>query len=191
MNKEEKFKIWDATFPSVSEVKEYLDRICGTTPLPLVFKTDNGKFLFDNQIRDFPFVGVLIENMIFYAKGFSSRDRYEENGCTLLYHNLSVKDIDNWIKQNIDAFAPNAHPVYENNAVLLYKHQDELRQTAEILEYHQAFKKDLRLPKLHQKLIPWFQEKPTSTDAYHIDGMTRASYFLESFGDFWICSKKS
>ena len=191
MNKEEKFKIWDATAPTVSEVREYLDRICGTTPLPLVFKTEDGKLLFDNQIRDYPFVGILIENMIFYAKGFSNRDRYDENGCTLLYHNLSVQDVENWVKQNIDAFAPDAHPVYENNAVLLYKHQDELRQTAEILEYHKPFKQDLRLPKLHKSLIPWFEEGTSSTTVYHIDGETRSSYFLESFGDLWVCSKKS
>ncbi len=186
MNKEEKFKIWDATNPSILEVKEYLNRISAITPLQLVFKTQDGTLIFDNHIRNLPFIGVLIENIIFYAKGFSNQD-----GCDLESHDLTVGDINNWIKQNIDAFAPNAHLAYENNAVLLYLHQDELRQIAEIFHYHQTFKKDLRLPKLHNRLIPWFKEKPNSTDAYHIDGITRASYFLEHFGDFWICSKKS
>lgn len=37
MTQDEKFAIWDATHPEVKEVREYLDRLCGKTPLPLVY----------------------------------------------------------------------------------------------------------------------------------------------------------
>ena len=191
MRKEEKFKIWDATSPDVSEVREYLDRLCGTTPLPLVFKAEDGKFLYDNQIHNLPFVGILIEDTIFYARGFSNRDRYDKNSCSLLYRDLSVGDIENWIKQNIDTFASDAHPVYEQDAVLLHKHRDKLLQTIKILDYHRISGKDMRLPKLHDTLIPWVKKNPSSISVYHLDGMTRTSFFLEVFGDLWVCSKKS
>ncbi len=69
MKKHEKFKVFDACQPTVSEVKEYLERISGEAPFNLIFVKDGKKNITNKLKKDLgELEGVIIDRTIFYTK---------------------------------------------------------------------------------------------------------------------------
>lgn len=176
MNLQEKFKIWDATSPTVTEVKAYLNRLCGKTPLTLVYKRPDGKVLRTDKVEtDKKFIGIMIEDTVFFARGFTRADITEEQ------KDVCAADIRAWTKVNPE-FPPFSYPVTETECLLLAAHREELDTTVECLAWH-----NLSMPRFSKNLgVGWLCEE--NTDCRHEDGDTCLSRYLEMYGDIWICN---
>ena len=184
MKTEEKFKIWDATNPTIGEVEAYLALLCGNTPLQLVYKTADNKFLFVNEvIPKANFIGIVVKDMVLFARGFSKSD------IPLGKQDLSVQFICKWIRAT-PLYSENAHPIYENDVKLLYNNFNDFLTTMKILSYHKV-----KMPEIkYYDEIAWVKA-PTdenSKDYFctHDDGGARLDYYLEMYGDILICSPK-
>lgn len=184
MKTEEKFKIWDATSPSISEVEAYLDRLCGKTPLQLIYKTTDNKFLYVNEvIANGNFIGIVINDMVLYAKSFNKQDIPPGK------QDLAVKFICRWIAAN-PLYSENAHPVYKNDVRLLEGNFNDFITTMKILKYHKV-----KIPEIkYYDMIAWVKPATdeNSNDYFcsHDDGGARLDHYLEMYGDILICSPK-
>lgn len=185
MDTNEKFKIWDATEPQVSEVRAYLDRICGKTPAQLVYKNEDGTFSYtDTVCKERPLIGVLYYGTVFYLRAFCNQDLYDEtDGNFSCEKSVHVGNVNDWISKN-DFFAPEAHIVYESDYRRISGHGEEFWTTLEILEYHQ-----LLMPGFKRSFY-WFSEAPEDGRIYDDEWQGYMSNHLKSGGVFWICSPK-
>lgn len=175
MNKEEKFKVWDATNPKVRDVKEYLARLCQKASVPLVYKNTDGQFVYTKQfIPGGAFVGIMLGSTIFFSKGFRKEDIPEGKDI------IRIQDIYDWVQKS--GFYPqHARPLTKDDARLLDVHGKQFRNTLDILEYHELF-----MPEFFHEIV-WLDtisgEELCSGWSYtfHINS------YLESGGHIWIC----
>lgn len=182
MTQEEKFKIWDATSPEIREVKEYLNRLCGQTPLKLVFRNAEQKPVCSNTIlADHTFVGILVSKTVFFARGYTVKEVSKDPSGEL--KEVFAKDIFQWV-QNNPLFPPNSRPILENDRRLLAHYAKDLHNTLEILKYH-----NLKMPYFRHE-IGWLQGNDESVSVLHFDGSTRLNYYLAGYGDIWICNSE-
>ena len=188
MKTEEKFKIWDATEPSIPEIRDYLNRICGKAPLTLVYKNTDGTLKYCHEVLNEPFVGIMIEDIIFYAKGFENKDMYDEN-CKLVWPDISVENVNKWLSQNSQLFPTKPHLLNKRDALLLSTKQKDLNLTLQILDYHHSKNSSLKMPKFRYS-VGWHDSNRYSTSVFYANGSTTMKRYLEEYGDFWFCSDK-
>ena len=184
MKRDELFRIWDATNPTFDDIKAYLDRFCGTTPLELAFKDKNGNIFYQNTIdKNSVFLGVVVDGTIFYSRGFTQDDMYHKDGVSLRYEDLSVGDVTAWIRET-DIFPKTAHLVREVDCAKLEANRQDFTTTVKILKHH-----GIEMPKFC-RYIYWFNtEYLSSTTAHYWDGHCTMQYYLDK-DDYWICSNK-
>lgn len=179
MKQEEKFKIWDATEPTVAEVKEYLNRLCGQTPLQLVFRNQKKELVYsDTILTDHTFVGILVSQTIFFARGYTAEDAAKDEQGEL--KEVYAKDVFSWVENN-PLFPPNSRPLLKSDRELLSHYDKELLNTLAILEYHR-----LKMP-YYRYDIGWLEGNDDSVFLTDNNGETRLNYFLQCYGDIWIC----
>ncbi len=184
MKRDELFRIWDATNPTFDDIKAYLDRFCGTTPLELAFKDKNGNIFYQNTIdKNSVFLGIVVDGTIFYSRGFTKDDMYHKDGVSLQYEDLSVGDVTAWIKKA--AFFPQtAHLVSEVDRQKLDRNWHDFMTTVKILKHH-----GIEMPKFVSEIF-WFNtDNPNSCFAHDSDGNCKMQYYLDK-EDYWICSVK-
>lgn len=182
MTQEEKFKIWDATSPQITEVKEYLNRLCGKAPLQLVFRSPQKELVYSYQIlAEHTFVGILVSQTIFFAKGYTVEDAKKEKKGEL--KEVYAKDVFNWVENN-PLFPPNSRPLLKRDRQLLSHYNKELLNTLAVLEYHR-----LKMP-YYRYDIGWLEGNNDSIVLIDNNGETRLNYFLQCYGDIWICNSE-
>ena len=180
MTQEEKFKIWDATSPEIREVKEYLNRLCGQTPLQLVFRNAGQTPVCSNTIlAAHTFVGILVSKTVFFARGYTVKE--VAKGERGVLKEVFAKDIFQWV-QNNPLFPPNSRPMLEKDRRLLDHYAKDLYNTLEILKYH-----NLQMPYFRHE-IGWLQGNDDSVFVSYSDGETRLNCYLAGYGDIWICN---
>ena len=184
MKRDELFRIWDATNPTIDDINAYLDRFCGTTPLELAFKDKNGNIFYQNTIdKDAAFIGIVVNGTIFYSRGFTKDDMYLKDGISLRYEDLSVGDVSKWIKEAA-IFPQTAHLVRGIDRGTLDRNWHDFITTVKILKHH-----GIEMPKFNREIF-WFDvEHPESITAHDSDGHCRMQYYLDR-DDYWICSDK-
>jgi len=185
MTQKEKFEVWDATHPEVKEVRAYLDRLCGKTPLPLVYlyQEENSSKVVTDVLPDEKdhLVGILLnEKTVLYLKAFTKNDFYSLYDRDSVYDAIE-QDINSWIKKQFTVL-PNAHAATKQDIELLYKKEANILTTMEILDYH-----GIKLPRW--KYLGWLNKG--AHDIEDSEGVTRIYYFLESDGDLLVFSDYS
>ena len=185
MTKEEKFAIWDATHPEVCEVRAYLDRLCGTTPLPLVFATKDGykvtkDFFADKMQETSNLVGILLnENTVLHLEAFSKEDCNQLmksfSGCV-----LREGDINAWIKGKFTDFS-GIRVATEHDIKLLDKKRADVLTTFDILGYH-----GVKLPKPCWECLGWLRINDSTVQYW--DGGAEIYHYLKTYGDLLIFS---
>lgn len=182
MTQEEKIKIWDATEPTIAEVKEYLKRLCGQTPLQLVFRNQKKELVYSNTIlTDHTFVGILVSQTIFFAQGYTVNElKKEENGEL---KEVYAKDVFNWVENN-PLFPPNSRPLLKSDRQLLSYYKQDFLNTLEILEYHRV-----KMP-YYRYDIGWLEGNNDSRVLLDNNGETLLNYFLQCYGDIWVCNSE-
>ena len=160
MKRDELFRIWDATNPTFDDIKAYLDHFCGTTPLELAFKDKNGNIFYQNMIdKDSSFIGIVVNDTIFYSRGFTKNDMYHKDGVSLRYEDLSVGDVTEWIKE-VAILPQTAHLVREIDCAKLDTNWQKFITTIKILKHH-----GIEMPKFNREIF-WFDvEYPKSITA--------------------------
>ena len=184
MTKEEKFAIWDVTHPEVKEVRAYLDRLCGKTPLPLVYLSEetHQRVITDvlPEEKDH-LIGILLnENTVLYLKAFT-KDDFKSLYDRVSVNNATEQDISAWVERQFTTL-PNARAATEQDIELLYKKGERVLTTMEILDYH-----GIKLPRW--KYLGWLNKG--SYEIEDSEGSARIYYFLEDDGDLLIFSDYS
>lgn len=184
MTQQEKFEIWDATHPEVKEVRAYLDRICGKTPLPLLYlypKEVDRKITQDVLVEEKDrLVGILLnENTVVYLRALTKDD------ISSLYEGDAVwsvtdKEIKAWVKNHFTDL-PNVRAATEKDIKLLSLKRSAFSVTLDILQYH-----GLNVPRPSFTHLGWI--KDNSYVIKHWEGETRIFYYLESSGDLLVFS---
>lgn len=183
MNRNEKFAVWDATHPQIAEVKAYLDRLCGKTPLNLVYK-DGNDLIVNNQIKPKQLkqlVGILLDDeTVLHLRAFTYDDAKPlldgDSG------NISTRMVVAWVSSQMATFS-NARPAQEADIKLLDRHKDKLKTTLEVLDYH-----GVKLPKFGKNGQVWLSTNPDSVFCKHWNGEGRLEYYLQWFCDILIFS---
>ena len=185
MTQDEKFAIWDATHPEVKEVRAYLDRLCGKTPLPLVYlypKEHYSRVVTDvlPEEKDH-LAGILLnENTVLYLKAFTKKDfksLFDKDSVD----NATEQCISAWVKSQFSTL-PNARAATKQDIELLYKKGERVLTTMEILDYH-----GIKLPRW--KYLGWLNKG--SYEIEDSEGSARIYHFLEVYGDLLIFSDYS
>ncbi len=184
MTREEIFRIFDAVQPSIEDLNAYLDALCGKTPLKLAYDVNGARVYTHDVLKTECFVGIVIENTLFYAKGFSRKDLFDDQGNKLYKDmELNVQDILNWIeKHSGTTFSSKAHPMTDDECHLLNKNSVKLEETVLILKRH-----GLSMPKSDPLAV--LNEKKDCTFCEYFEGHSRMEHFL-NYADFWICAPK-
>ena len=179
MKRDELFRIWDATNPTFDDIKAYLDWFCRVTPLELAFRKKDGSMLYQNKVdNNLEFVGIVINNHIFYARGFTKEDLNDVSDSST----LSVGTIVKWIKNN-PFFPTDAHLISEDDFKIIAKSNTNLDKTIKILEYN-----GIKMPKSKDGLF-WFSRGLKSVYANSLIGITPILHSIND-NDYWICSDK-
>lgn len=176
MQKEEIFRIFDACQPTVTEVKEYLERISSNSPFDLIFVKD-GKETFTKKIaRNMgELVGIVVGTTIFYAKPMTFDD---------------VKDKDIVSTDIVFAFGqkihPKAFPLNEKAIKILQENRHIFLQIAEMLEFS-------RYPDPYsQKQYLLLDQNDNKTDGLFFDfesniqNFTDIAHFLKNYGNIYF-----
>ena len=129
MTQEDLFKVMDALQLSVDDVRQYLKKMCKTTPLKLAFKSRNGKTYCTNHPEERKdsdiFLGIVIETTIFSPAEFDIRSLKKKNGTSFKFHEgfwaeeIYSCDIFDW------AMHFGCYPAREEQMELLYKFRFE------------------------------------------------------------------
>ena len=182
MNRNEKFAVWDATHPQIIEVKEYLDRLCGKTPLNLVYK-DGNDLIVTNQIKQKKLqqlVGILLnDETVLHLRAFTYDDAKPLFGTE---GDIDTRTICTWVSSQMATFS-NARPAQEADIKMLDRHKDKLKTTLEVLDYH-----GVKLPKFGKNGQVWLSANPDSVFCKHRNGESRLEYYLQWFCDILIFS---
>lgn len=184
MKREEMFRIWDATQPKVEDVKLYLDRICGKTPLLLAWK-EKDKLTFSYEIKkEAAFVGFIIEDTLFHSRSFTYQDMFDKNGKPF-FNELKVGNILGWMEnhKSIYHFTNETHPLKRSEAWLLELCCDKVKDTIDILDYH-----NLKVEDTAEDKLAFLTDDEAEVSCKRLIGSTRLSYFLETGGVFWFCT---
>ncbi|MBO5039121.1 MAG: hypothetical protein J6C85_06700 [Alphaproteobacteria bacterium] len=179
MTQDELFRVMDALNPSLSQVKAYLDRMCGVTPMELVYLKD-GKFGFSNSYEansaDDLFGFSIPNTKKIICRKTLNRDCIKkldlENDATL------SQNIQDWLAREFYPFK--ARTAQKNDIDVLYKHLGAFRATLETLQY----KGVSLLPKLPYRGPAWIRAK--SEYCYDHDGMSNLLHYLKCYGDILI-----
>lgn len=181
MKQEEKFAIWDATHPEVREVRAYLDRLCGKTPLPLVYQTEDAdKKVVTDVLPDETanLVGILIdENTLMYLKAITAKDIKQllENSSICV---LRETNVNAWVKEQFTDF-PNPRAATKQDIKLLDKKRADVLTTFDILDYH-----GVKLPKPCWEHLGRLNKGADVVERW--DGDTRIDYYVEAYGDLLV-----
>lgn len=186
MTQQEKFEIWDATHPEVREVRAYLDRMCGKTPLPLVYQTEDvNKKVVTDVLPDEKanLVGILIdENTLMYLKAITAKDIKQllENSSICV---LRETNVNAWVKEQFTDF-PNPRAATKQDIKLLDKKRADVLTTFDILDYH-----GVKLPKPCWEHLGRLNKGADVVERW--DGDTRIDYYVEAYGDLLVFSDYS
>lgn len=181
MTQEEKFKIWDATNPEVKEVKAYLARMCGQTPLPLVYQTDDvQKKVVTTVLPDKKgnLVGILIdENTMLFLRAVTAKDIKQllENSSICVLREPNVNAL---VKAQFTDF-PNPRAATKQDIKLLDKKRADVLTTFDILDYH-----GVKLPKPCWEHLGRLNKGADVVERW--DGDTRIDYYVEAYGDLLV-----
>jgi len=184
MTQEEKFAIWDATHPEVREVRAYLDRMCGKTPLPLVYlypKEQCSKVVTDflPEEKDH-LVGILInENTMLYLRAVTFKDMKCVIGDRLL-SDIRENDVNNFVKKQFTNM-PHIRVATKKDVALVDKVHSKLFTTLEILDYH-----GIKLPKPCWEHLG--RTVKNSNFINYWDGEALLYYYLKDYGDLLVFS---
>ena len=172
MTEKERFRVWDATDPSVGEIKKYLQQKCSQTPLPLLYIPEDFDYCVHNDWnvlagKEATFIGVLLdEKTLLYLKTLTKDD---------LKDNF---DINAWIKEQFTIFPSRA--ATEQDIIKIKENRSKLEETFEILDYHGIN----NLPRLCWDTLVWLK-----------DGTFHATWrkiaipcYLQNYGEFPILS---
>lgn len=182
MTREEIFKILDAMQLSVEDVNAYLDALCGKTPLKLAYETDGSQLFTHNVLPKGKFLGIVINDILYYAKGFTRQDLFDGNNQKI-YDDLSVQDVLDWMKKHIGVpFSPQVHPMTDNERYRLEEHKKEFDETLLILKRH-----GFTMP--NGSTLAVLEDSPQSVFCDFFDGHARLEHFL-GYADFWFCAPK-
>lgn len=181
MTQQEKFEIWDATHPEVKEVRAYLDRMCGKTPLPLVyFKTKEdvtvGRDVLPDKLANL--VGILIsEDTVMFLKAITARDIKQllENSSICVLRETNVNAL---VKEQFTDF-PNPRAATKQDIKLLDKKRADVLTTFDILDYH-----GVKLPKPCWEHLGRLNKGADVVERW--DGDTRIDYYVEAYGDLLV-----
>lgn len=178
------FRILDAMQPRIRDLNAYLDAICGKTPLKLVYEVDGNLFFTYDILKRGKFLGIVIDNTVYYAKGFARKDLFDVNGKRLYADfELSVQDILNWMKKHVGSpFSSKVHPMTDDERYRLEQHREELDETILILKRH-----GFAMP--NSSTLAVLNENPESRYCDFFDGDSCLDNFL-GYADFWFCAPK-
>lgn len=184
MTQQEKFEIWDATHPEIKEVRAYLDRMCGKTPLPLLYlnpRENKANVTRDVLIEEKDrLVGIFLdENTVVYLKSLT------KDSISSLYEGdavwgLTDKEVKAWVKNHFTDL-PNVRAATKKDIKLLNNKRHLFSTTLEILQYHH-----LDTPHLSSTHLGWIKDNAYTVE--HWDGETRIFYYLEHCGDLLVFS---
>jgi len=182
MTQKEKFAIWDATHPEVCEVRAYLARMCGKTPLPLVYfnKEENSKTVVYDVLSDklANLVGILIdENTVMFLKAITAKDIKQllENSSICVLRETNVND---WVKEQFNDFS-NPRAATKQDIKLLDKKREDALTTFDILDYH-----GVKLPKPSWEYLGRLNKGADVVERW--DGSTKIDYYVETYGDLLV-----
>lgn len=169
----------DALNPSLSQVKDYLDRMCGVTPMELVYLKD-GEFVFSNSYdvhsADELFGFSIPNTKKIICRKTLNRDCIKQ--LDLENHATLAQNIKDWLAREFYPFK--ARVAVKNDIDVLYKHLGAFRATLETLQY----KGVSLLPKLHHGGPAWFRTK--SGCCYDFDCISNLPHYLRCYGDILI-----
>ena len=153
MTQEEKYKIWDATKPSIAEVGIYLNRLRGKQPdcktsLPLVYYKSHKRFVRKCYLPDNKrhLYGILLnDNLMLSLKAITRRNidsvmAYAEKEIAKgawEAKKLSTTEakINHWVMNHCSTvFA--ALAAYDDDVEILQQHRNAVQQTLEVLRTH-------------------------------------------------------
>ncbi len=153
MTQEEKFKIWDATKPSIAEVGIYLNRLRGKQPdcktsLPLVYYKshkrfvrkcylpDNKRHLYGILLNDSLMLSLKaitrrnIDSVMAYAEKEIAKGAWDAKKLSTTEAKINL-----WVMDHCSAvFA--AMAAYDDDVEILQQHRNEVQQTFEVLRTH-------------------------------------------------------
>jgi len=183
MKLEEKFEIWDATHPKIKEVRMYLDRLCGKTPLSLLYIEPKGKCVTKSILPKEKgyLVGIFInKTSILCLKSLTKNDLKSlcDNGSTECVTEIEVNA---WVKKQFADYS-NAHVATMADIKLLDDKHDAVLTTLAILKYHHV-----KLPKLCWEQLSWLEKGADTVDNY--EGKTKIWYYLRTYGDLLVFSE--
>lgn len=179
MTKDELFRVMDALNPSLSDVRDYLDRMCGVTPMELVYLKD-GKFVFSNSYEansaDELFGFSIPDTKKIICRKTLNRDCIKK--LDLENHATLAQNIQDWLVREFYPFK--ARTAQEKDIDVFYKHRGAFRETLEILQY----KGVSELPKPNHVFPAWFRAKIGVCSDFN--GMSNLPHYLRCYGDILI-----
>ena len=182
MTREEIFKILDAMQLSVEDVNAYLDVLCGKTPLKLAYETDGSQLFTHDVLPKSKFLGIVINDILYYAKGFTRQDLFDGNNQKI-YDDLSVQNVLDWMKKHIGVpFSSQVHPMTDDERYRLEEYKKEFDETL-----LRGGGDGFTMP--NGSTLALLEENPESKFCDYFDGSSRLEYFL-GYADFWFCAPK-
>lgn len=173
MTREEIFRILDAMKPEIVDIKAYLDRMCGVSPLCLVSQK-NGKFQVSNKLENIAdIIGIMLSDDKSFLclrpvtiKDFMTLEKSDEPAGAL---------VQKFIKATYPA---NSRAATQDDVLQLERDLGKLWKAFSMLIYHGRNE----LPRLER--LGWLDESLQYIEQW--EATTKLDYFLEMCGDILV-----